>query len=276
MKKTFQVGNLIFGEGVPKICVPVVAEKQEVIWKKAEEIAVLPADLVEWRVDFYEDVFEMEEVLRTLEGLKKRLGEKPLLFTFRTRGEGGNLAADPETYDLLLKSAARGGAELIDVEAYPKNGKTAEKIAGLQDAGAHVIASSHDFQRTPSIEEMTDRLRYMERLGADAVKLAFRKSGCAESAAGNSNCRGKTVRSCCHHVHGKPWAGQPHLRKSDRFRHDICLCGRIVGSGTDTPGADGRDSESILLAEDSRLSIYGDKKAPVTAEYDRDFNAASL
>ncbi len=177
MKKTFQVGNLIFGEGVPKICVPVVAEKQEVIWKKAEEIAVLPADLVEWRVDFYEDVFEMEEVLRTLEGLKKRLGEKPLLFTFRTRGEGGNRAADPETYDLLLKSAARGGAELIDVEAYPKNGKTAEKIAGLQDAGAHVIASSHDFQRTPSIEEMTDRLRYMERLGADAVKLAVMPSG---------------------------------------------------------------------------------------------------
>ena len=45
-------------------------------------------DVVEWRVDFYEDVFQLPKVLSTLKGLREILGETPILFTFRTRKEG--------------------------------------------------------------------------------------------------------------------------------------------------------------------------------------------
>lgn len=172
MKKVFQTGTGVFGEGMPKICVPIVAGNQEEIWKRAEEICPLSVDIVEWRADFYENIFKPDEVLSTLKGLKERLGKKAVLFTFRTAHEGGNRAVDTDTYYCLNRSAAMGGADFIDVEAFLDEIRTAEEMERLHDAGCHVIASNHDFDKTPPTEEMVRRLRRMEELGADAAKLA--------------------------------------------------------------------------------------------------------
>lgn len=173
MKRTFEVGTGVFGEGTPKICVPIVAKSRIDIWKKAEEITGLHVDIVEWRVDFYEDVFRTEEVLITLAGLKERLREKALLFTFRTSGEGGNLSIKKEDYYCLnRKAAASGCAELVDIEAFLDEDRTAAEIHGIHAAGSRVITSNHDFERTPSVEEMVRRLRRMEELGTDVAKLA--------------------------------------------------------------------------------------------------------
>lgn len=179
MKKTFRTGTVVIGEGVPKICVPVVAGSRDGIWKKAEEIASLPVDIVEWRADFYEQADRPEEVRRTLGGLRERLGEKALLFTFRTKGEGGQREAASEYYYRLNEAAALGGADLVDVEAYfdRDRERTAAEIGRLQSRGCRVIGSSHDFDRTPPTDEMVKRLRYMEALGADAVKLAVMPAG---------------------------------------------------------------------------------------------------
>lgn len=172
MKKVFQTGTGVFGEGSPKICVPVVEKKQEEIWKKAEAIEKLPVDIVEWRADFYENIFCTEAMLCTLKGMKKRLKKKALLFTFRTDREGGNRSIDKEMYYSLNEKAAAGGADLVDVEVYLDELRTAEEIGKLQDAGCHIIASNHDFIKTPSVQEMVKRLKYMEELGADVAKLA--------------------------------------------------------------------------------------------------------
>lgn len=174
MKKVFQTAAGLFGGGTPLVCVPIVAKDQEGIWKKAEEIRTLPADIVEWRADFYTDVKDSEKVADTLGGLKKRLKGKSLLFTLRTRGEGGNLELSPEAcYRLNREAAGSGYADLIDVEAYLDPARTAEEIQKLHELpGIHVIASSHDFGRTPLPEEMLDRLRQMEAFGADVAKLA--------------------------------------------------------------------------------------------------------
>ena len=40
-----------------KICVPIVENSREDIWRRAEEIERLPVDIVEWRADFYRDAF---------------------------------------------------------------------------------------------------------------------------------------------------------------------------------------------------------------------------
>lgn len=172
MKKTFQAGAGVFGAGSPKICVPVVAADRENIWKKAEEISLLPADIVEWRADFYEDIFTPGAMQETLRGIKERLKGKALLFTFRTKEEGGSRSVSRDTYHQLNESAAFEGAELVDVEAFLEEERTADKIRRLKEAGCHVIASSHDFDRTPPVKEMVRRLLRMEELGADAAKLA--------------------------------------------------------------------------------------------------------
>lgn len=176
-KRTFPAGTGIFGEGRPKVCVPIVEETQEAVWKKAEEIAALPADIAEWRADFYQDIFRMEAVSETLKGLKRRLGDKALLFTFRTGGEGGNRTVDTGTYDRLNELAAREGADLVDVEIYLEEASAGARIRKLQEAGCHVIASNHDFHGTPPPEEMVRRLMFMQEQGADAAKLAVMPRG---------------------------------------------------------------------------------------------------
>ncbi|MBR5510105.1 MAG: type I 3-dehydroquinate dehydratase [Lachnospiraceae bacterium] len=173
MKKTFTLKCGTFGMGKTKVCVPIVAEKQEEIWEKAEEIQSLSVDLVEWRVDFYEDVFSIEKVLETLAGLKERLKDKDILFTFRTMGEGGNLAVEKDAYYELNQAAASSGCvSLVDLELYFDTDRTADEIQKLHTAGSRVIVSNHDFFKTPTVEEMTGRLRKMEEVGADVAKLA--------------------------------------------------------------------------------------------------------
>lgn len=173
MKKTFELGTGIFGAGRPKICVPVVAESRTGILKKAEEIALLPVDVAEWRADFYEDVFRTDEVLVTLRKLKDILGNKALLFTFRTSNEGGNLPVEKEVYYRLNQEAAASGCvDLVDVEAFLDEKRTEEEIRKIHLAGSRVITSNHDFEKTPPAEELVRRLSIMEKLGADVAKLA--------------------------------------------------------------------------------------------------------
>ena len=173
-KKVFQTGTGIFGEGTPKICVPIVENSREDIWRRAEEIERLPVDIVEWRADFYRDAFRTEEFVETLKGIKIRLSKKPLLFTFRTAREGGNRSVDPDDYYRLNQAAASEGADLVDVETFLDEERTAEETEKLHasNAGCHVLASNHDFEKTPSVEEMVRRLKRMEELGADVANLA--------------------------------------------------------------------------------------------------------
>jgi len=89
--KTVQIRNLIIGEGMPKICVPIVGITKEEILADAKSTKDISVDLVEWRADWFEDIFNFNQVLEVLSQLKTILNEVPLLFTFRTAQEGGEL-----------------------------------------------------------------------------------------------------------------------------------------------------------------------------------------
>ena len=56
------VRNVAIGEGIPKICVPIVGKTREEILEAAKNILPIGADVVEWRVDWYEDIFDFEKV----------------------------------------------------------------------------------------------------------------------------------------------------------------------------------------------------------------------
>ena len=61
--KPVVVRNVAIGEGIPKICVPIVGKTIDEILNQAKHICEIGADVVEWRVDWYDDVFDTEEVL---------------------------------------------------------------------------------------------------------------------------------------------------------------------------------------------------------------------
>jgi 3-dehydroquinate dehydratase-1 len=164
---------LEIGRGLPKIIVPVVEETTEKIAAKAATLRGMRVDLVEWRADFFEQAFDTERVLHTLARLREAVGNMPILFTFRTAGEGGKKAIGMEAYTALNKAVAESGsADLIDVEILSGDDVVSRNIANIHAAGGLVIGSNHDFAATPAKDTLIARLRKMQDMGADIAKIA--------------------------------------------------------------------------------------------------------
>ncbi len=172
-KKTVEVRGVKIGEGIPKIIVPIVGKTKEEILAAAASFQNVKLDLVEWRVDWYEDVFDFSKVEDTGKALREALGNTPILFTFRTAKEGGEKAIEPEDYAKLnLNIAASGLVDLIDVEAFTGDGIVKKIIEGAHEHNVKVVASNHDFDKTPDKDELVRRLCKMQDLGADIPKIA--------------------------------------------------------------------------------------------------------
>ena len=170
---TVKVRNIEIGAGIPKICVPIVGVKREEILAAVENIKSTKADVVEWRVDWYEDIFDFTKTEATMQALREVLGEMPILFTFRTSKEGGEKAIETEAYVELNQNAAKTGlVDLVDVEAFTGDDVVKAVVETAHANGVKVIASNHDFHKTPAKEEIVSRLRKMQELGADIPKIA--------------------------------------------------------------------------------------------------------
>lgn len=171
--KTVMLRNVEVGCGKPKVIVPIVAATAQGILEKAREFRAHALDVVEWRVDFYEDVFQLPKVLSTLKGLREILGETPILFTFRTRKEGGEKEIDMEAYTALNTAVAQSGdADAVDVEVFSGDEVVRRNIQAIHAAGKAVVGSNHDFGGTPDKADLLFRLRKMQELGADIPKIA--------------------------------------------------------------------------------------------------------
>ena len=170
---TVKVRNIEIGAGIPKICVPIVGVTREEILAAAETIKSTKADVVEWRVDWYEDIFDFAKKEETMKALREVLGETPILFTFRTSKEGGEKSIETETYVELNQNAAKTGlVDLVDVEAFTGDDAVKAVVETAHANGVKVIASNHDFHKTPAKDEIVSRLRKMQELGADIPKIA--------------------------------------------------------------------------------------------------------
>ena len=170
---TIKVRDIEIGAGAPKIIVPIVGVTKEDILNEAKTFDSIPVDVVEWRVDWFEHVFEFDKVEDVLKELRTVLGNIPLLLTFRTKKEGGEKAIDTKDYkERNLRAAKTGYVDFIDVEIFTGDDVVREIIDGAHAAGVRVIASNHDFFKTPAKSDIIYRLRKMQDMGADIPKIA--------------------------------------------------------------------------------------------------------
>lgn len=173
MSTYVEVRGVRIGEGVPKICVPIVGKTKEEILAAAKSFENVKKDVVEWRVDWFDGVFDFAQVEDTLKDLREALGNTPILFTFRTSKEGGEKAIEPAAYaELNKKAVATGLIDLVDVEAFTGDEVVKDIITAAHDGGVAVVASNHDFHKTPDKDEIVSRLRKMQDLDADIPKIA--------------------------------------------------------------------------------------------------------
>ncbi|MEX2784615.1 type I 3-dehydroquinate dehydratase [Streptococcus sp. H49] len=169
---TVTVENVVFGQGRPKIIVPIVEVSEAAILTAAKEAHDLDCDLVEWRIDWYDKVTQPGAVSALSKKVKEALA-KPLLVTFRTKKEGGELELPEADYFAIYHDLLENGAaDLLDLELFTDEDKVAETIAFAHEKGVKIVMCNHDFFATPSQTEIVSRLKAMDRKGGDICKIA--------------------------------------------------------------------------------------------------------
>lgn len=171
--KTVKVKNLIIGKGQPKIVAPMVGETAADLLIEAEELASSACDLVEWRVDFFKQASDVEAVAKLSREISVILQEKPLLFTFRTKKEGGVRDFSTADYFRLYATViAKGQIDLLDVELFMPEKEVHEIMQLAHQKEIIIVMCNHDFNATPSQQEIVSRLCTMQEKHADICKIA--------------------------------------------------------------------------------------------------------
>lgn len=167
-----KVRDIIIGEGMPKVCAPVMGKTKTDVYEAAKAVKEKAGvSLAEWRADAFDEVFDKEAVCSVLAGLRSILKNMPLLVTFRTKAEGGLREAGAQSYFQLLETVIDSGmADMIDIEF--EIGPIMSVIDRAKAAGIVTVVSNHNFLETPSEAAMTGQLYMMAALGTDIVKIA--------------------------------------------------------------------------------------------------------
>lgn len=161
-----------------KICVPITGKNETEIRQQAAAIAETEADVAEWRFDLAEDLYGDKETAEAsvsvlLPALHALLPGKALLFTIRTQQQGGLFPSDPALYRRLCEAALQAGTDYLDLEDTTGAEDVRSLLSSAHAQDAQVIASYHDFEKTPAAEEILAKLRAMSSMGADILKTAY-------------------------------------------------------------------------------------------------------
>ncbi len=168
--KICQVRQLTIGEGKPKICVPVVETTTEKIIQQIQELQ--NCDLIELRIDFYENIHDLKQVHELLLQVRQQTN-LPLLLTYRSLKEGGHIQLSDQEYLSLVQTACQSGCiDIVDIELESGNMLVYQLVEIAHQNHVKVLMSYHDFEKTPAVMEMKERLEKMEIMGADICKIA--------------------------------------------------------------------------------------------------------
>lgn len=168
------VRGLTLGDGHCRVIVPLVATNPLEAPLLASDLAAQHPDLIEWRVDYLPECRYDADLLRNcLNRIRRRIGDIPLLVTWRTAREGGECDLSPAEYEAFCRTVCESGcADLLDLELFTEAPSRSYILACAKQHGVKVVCSSHDFAKTPPKDEMVARLCQMQALGADIAKLA--------------------------------------------------------------------------------------------------------
>ncbi|WP_336975614.1 type I 3-dehydroquinate dehydratase [Acinetobacter pittii] len=157
-----------------KTIVPITAKTKEQALAQAQVIAnTADADLAEFRIDLLSFANDTKQVIALGHELKKILGNKPMIATIRTKNEGGQLEISDadygKTYQAYLKNPFM---DWLDVEMFRDQKVVSEIVQKAHQKKVLVVMSNHDFQKTPSQDEIEKRLLKQDQMGADILKIA--------------------------------------------------------------------------------------------------------
>lgn len=197
-------------------------------WNAACAAAELPCDVVELRADG----LPADTVWTTVAQMHCC---RPVLITVRHESEGGlrtmSTAERVSIVRALLPLASALDWEIAQLAEVP------ELVAETRAAGVPIIASAHDFEKTPALESLLEKEQHARTLGATVAKFAFRLHSAEDMMTGVQLLRRATGTTTA--------MGMGPLGAVSRLlyaQHGACL---IYGYLGDTPTAPGQWSAAL-------------------------------
>lgn len=168
-----KIKDINIGDGQPKVCLPIVGKTKEEIIRQAKLFKNITYDLVELRIDYYENILNSQAVITLLNELKTVI-DKPILFTYRSLKEGGQVQLTDNQYIELIKNVCQSQLiEIVDIELLSGNQLVYQLVDIAHKNKIKVLISNHNFVFTPHNEEMKKTLEHMEIMNGDILKIAY-------------------------------------------------------------------------------------------------------
>jgi len=172
-KVTVPVRNVVIGGERPLVCLPLVAKNTTELLSEAELLVSLQPDMLEWRIDGFAQVGNIEACLEAQKKLREVIGDIPLVYTCRIDLEGGMAKIDQNTRQALIEAAmAAGGIDLVDIELCNEADFIAAIRSKATQCNVKLILSYHNFTETPDENFIIGKLEAQCKAKADIAKLA--------------------------------------------------------------------------------------------------------
>jgi len=168
------VGKMV-GEGEqPLVCTPLVGKTRDAILAELHHIVDKKPDMIEWRADYFDEITNLPEVVLMAKQIVENKDDIPVIFTLRSKSEGGFFEANsPEERLAIIAAVCEGsGVAYVDYEL-SNPPEQIRKLRHLTKAtNTKIIASFHDFNRMPPREALLEKIAAAKEYGADVAKIA--------------------------------------------------------------------------------------------------------
>ncbi len=171
--KEVQVKGWRISPAAPSICVALVGENVHELLTETKKIRQLNPDIVEWRVDCFKKAENIVDVMDALRAINEVIYDYPLIFTCRDGGEGGNTQIDwDHKVSIICEVIPSGLVDIVDIELMAGMDRISKVVLEARKHDVYVTISMHDFNGTPSKEEIIEILIEQQEAGADIAKVA--------------------------------------------------------------------------------------------------------
>ncbi len=117
MSRICKVKDILIGEGIPKVCVPVISDNHQAIITDLIRLKDLEIDLIELRIDYFKDLLNHQKLNELFKMIASLEIKQALILTYRSVKEGGLGNLSYEEYINLYSLALESGAfDIYDVE----------------------------------------------------------------------------------------------------------------------------------------------------------------
>lgn len=181
-KKKLRVKGAEIGGEKTLVCIPLRGQDSFALDRELDAVLAQGPDMIEWQMDYFNPMVDADfvrDLIGTFFGdLAGRLGDVPLLFSFRPLAAGGaKYYSDELRKNMLASSVRTGHADLVEVGMDEPEDLRSAVLAAAAETDTRVALSHYDLAATEDEGAIIERAKRAQAMGADVARLVYSSRG---------------------------------------------------------------------------------------------------